>query len=49
MEHETVQQPLEGTGTMGQARFPGPYNNDFLEDRQENLEETQDIIDAEDE
>jgi hypothetical protein len=40
-EDETIQQPLEGTGTMGQAPSPDAYNNDYREDQEE---ERQDMI-----
>ena len=44
LEGETIQQPLEGTETMGPAPFSGPYNNGYLEDQEEYLEERQDMM-----
>jgi hypothetical protein len=43
-ETDSIQQPLEGTETMGPAPFSGPYNNGYSEDQEEYLEERQDMM-----
>lgn len=44
LEDETIQQPLEETGTVGLAPSPEAYNNDYREEQKELLEESQDMI-----
>jgi hypothetical protein len=41
-----LSQPLEGTGTgtLGMAPFPDPYNNIYTEDQEEYLEDRQDMM-----
>jgi hypothetical protein len=43
---ETLQQPLEGTGTdtTGLVPFTDPYNNNYPEDQEEYLEDRQDMM-----
>jgi hypothetical protein len=43
-ETDSIQQPLEGTETMGPAPFSGPYNDGYSEDQEEYLEERQDMM-----
>ena len=43
-ETDSIQQPLEGTETMGPAPFSGPYSNGYSEDQEEYLEERQDMM-----
>jgi hypothetical protein len=43
-ETDSIQQPLEGTETIGPTPFSGPYNNGYSEDQEEYLEERQDMM-----
>lgn len=44
LEDETIQQPLEETGSVGLAPPRDANDNDYREDQQEPLEESQDMI-----